>query len=393
MLDDQAMQEHWIIRVADKDYGPADFETLREWKREGRVIAQNPARRADVDPATVASTEETHWMTAAEITGLFEITPPPIGDEERLTQPPLQAQRRSLAQIIGETFRIYFQGFFQFFYLTLLVTLPWLCAQLSGPAVGSSPPANPDLTTAVAARITLCMMLLSIAAWPIFIAGIQILTAELAAGRKARIFELLGQIARFWPRVAILCLFVYGVFFLLLVFAGGIMMLSLVGASSPFIAVIALGLLVVQVWMFCHFFVNVLFWQQFAVLEDCDAGNALRQSKQLARSGRNLPFFQRPAWRGGMIVSLWMALLIALYIGPEWPLIRQYWDLFFQLSNAPDPQLLLQNFKESAQHQQVSATILGLDVLQKLLRPLLGIAFVLLYIDSRANLSEENLAE
>ena len=51
MPDDQAMPPEWIIRVGEKDYGPANLEMLREWKREGRVIAQNPARPADVDPA------------------------------------------------------------------------------------------------------------------------------------------------------------------------------------------------------------------------------------------------------------------------------------------------------------------------------------------------------
>ena len=62
MPDDQAMADQWIIQVEGKDYGPADLETLQEWKREGRVLAQNPARRADADL----------WITAAEIPGLFE---------------------------------------------------------------------------------------------------------------------------------------------------------------------------------------------------------------------------------------------------------------------------------------------------------------------------------
>ena len=32
------MPDQWIIRVQDKDYGPVDFDTLREWKSEGRLI-------------------------------------------------------------------------------------------------------------------------------------------------------------------------------------------------------------------------------------------------------------------------------------------------------------------------------------------------------------------
>jgi hypothetical protein len=30
------MADEWIIRVAGKEYGPADLATLHEWKAEGR---------------------------------------------------------------------------------------------------------------------------------------------------------------------------------------------------------------------------------------------------------------------------------------------------------------------------------------------------------------------
>ena len=49
MLDDQGMPEEWIVRVDGKEYGPADIETLREWKADGRLLPGNEARRADVD--------------------------------------------------------------------------------------------------------------------------------------------------------------------------------------------------------------------------------------------------------------------------------------------------------------------------------------------------------
>src|SRR5207247_2647528 len=45
------MADQWIIRVLGKEYGPADIETLREWKTEGRLLPENEARRVDVDPA------------------------------------------------------------------------------------------------------------------------------------------------------------------------------------------------------------------------------------------------------------------------------------------------------------------------------------------------------
>src|SRR4030095_9409473 len=62
MLDDQAMADQWLIRVRDKEYGPADIDTLRQWKAEGRLLSGNEARRVDAD----------NLNTAAEIPDLFE---------------------------------------------------------------------------------------------------------------------------------------------------------------------------------------------------------------------------------------------------------------------------------------------------------------------------------
>ncbi|HEY5991308.1 MAG TPA: GYF domain-containing protein, partial [Candidatus Udaeobacter sp.] len=81
MLDDQGMAEEWIVRVEGKEYGPADIETLHEWKREGRLLPENEARNASADL----------WSTAAAIPGLFDLaaTMPIAG---RPTQPPQPAQ-------------------------------------------------------------------------------------------------------------------------------------------------------------------------------------------------------------------------------------------------------------------------------------------------------------
>ena len=50
------------MRVDGSEYGPANIETLREWKAEGRVLPANEARRADAEL----------WSLAAEIPGLFD---------------------------------------------------------------------------------------------------------------------------------------------------------------------------------------------------------------------------------------------------------------------------------------------------------------------------------
>src|SRR6266446_6506051 len=170
------MVEEWIVRVQGKEYGPVDIDTLRQWKMEGRLLPANEARAVDFDL----------WTTAAEIPGLFEspdVTAAPVAS--RLAEMPLQP-RRSFTEILVETFRIYRKGFVRFLGLTLLVAVPSLCAQLTSSTLSASPNMEMDFRTLAAAGFSFCMMLLSLAAWPVFIAGIQVLTAELAAGRSVK---------------------------------------------------------------------------------------------------------------------------------------------------------------------------------------------------------------
>ena len=380
------MAEQWIIRVQGKEYGPADLATLREWKADGRVLPANPARQADVN--------EAHWKRAGDIPGLFQVEPPPvqgparnqrsaaytqgsgepkeISDQKSKSRPPSR-------NILVETFGIYFRGFFQFFCLSLLSIIPIVCAELTSRFIDTAPGVNVDLRSLVAVAFGLCMLVLRLVLIPIYIAGIQILTAEFATGHRIGFFSLLNAAVKYWPRVAGLGLFVYGVFFLLILFALGIAIM-VVTSATLFSIVLALGLLAFQVWLFGRFFINVLFWQQFTVLENANTNEVLRESRRLARSGRDLPWYQRPLWRGALIVSLWVAFVLAITITPAWPMLRDY---FVELTRTQDPQALLQKMNASLQTHGVNYPVLALSVLQRILQPLLGIAFVVLYLDSR----------
>jgi hypothetical protein len=216
--------------------------------------------------------------------------------------------------------------------------------------------------------------------WPVYVAGIQILTAEIAAGRRPVLTAVLNEAVRFWPRVASLCVFVYGVFFLLTAFAFGIALLVAAGASSLPMIFVALALLALQVWMFSRFFINVLFWQQFAVLENAGFVDSLRESGNLARSGRDLPWFRRPLWRGVFVASIWFAFVLAIKLGPEWSTLRHY---FNEVTTTQDPQALLQKLTEAQQARGFDYVGFALSVLQKILQPLIGIAFVVVYMNSR----------
>jgi hypothetical protein len=378
------MAEQWIVRVQGKEYGPADIETLREWKTEGRLLPENEARRVDIDLAPTPKSggilqEEILWTTAAEIPGLFSVAAFPATGH--LAQSPLQ-ERRSFAQILAETFRVYRKGFVEFFSLALLAVLPSVFGQLANPWLQTAPTTNIDFRGVAAGVFGFFMMLLTILLWPIYIAGIQILTAEFAGGRRIGFIAALREAVKFWPRVATLCIFVYGLFFLLTVFALGIATMVVMGASSLLVIFVALALLVLQVWMFGRFFINVLFWQQFAVLENAGVIDSLRQSRNLARSGRDLPWFQRPLWRGVFIASIWFAFVLAITLGPEWSTLLHY---FNAMMTTQDPKALLEKLTATQQAHGFDVFSFGLNLLQRILQPLLGIAFVLLYFDSKSH--------
>jgi GYF domain 2 len=373
ILDDQDMAEEWIVRVEGKEYGPTDIETLREWKSEGRLLPENEARKAGADL----------WSTAAAIPGLFNVGPIAAASVPRPTQPPLQTQHRSFGRILTETLQIYRKGFFQFLGLTLLVLLPSLVSQATTALAQTGRGSDVDVRVLAAGAFSLLMFVLSMVMWPIYVAGVQIVTAEIAGGGRLGLVAALNEAVRFWPRVAALCIFVYGVFFLLTVFGLVIAGMALAGASSLLLIVFVLALLVLQVWMFGRFFVNVLFWQQFAVLENAAFVDSLRDSRNLAHSGRDLPWFKRPLWRGAFIASLWFALVLAVTLISEWTTLRHYFD---QLVTTQDPQALLQQLTAAQQARGFDVSAFALNLLQKILQPLLGIAFVVLYLDSKIDL-------
>src|SRR5881275_693796 len=228
MLDDQEVTDEWMVRVQGAEYGPANIETLREWKAEGRLLPVNEARQADVDL----------WTTAAEIPGLFSVPPLLPISEPLPPQTPIPVARRTFAEILVETVQIYRKGFFQFLGLTLLVLLPSICSQLTTAFVKPSQSTNVDILSVLGAGFAFLMFILSIVMWPVYIAGIQILTAEIVRGNRFSLVAVLNEAVRFWPRVAALCIFVYGVFFLLMVFGLAIAAMALAVASSVLLALV-----------------------------------------------------------------------------------------------------------------------------------------------------------
>jgi hypothetical protein len=374
MFHDQAMAEQWIIRVQGREYGPADLVTLREWKADGRILPTNPARVNNSD----------NWQAAADIPGLFQVEPPPVQlDTSQQLEVSDQKSKPPTRNILVETFRIYLRGFFQFLGLSLLSIVPVVCAELTSRFIDTAPGVNVDLRTMVAGAFGLCMVVLRLVLLPVYIAGIQILSAELATGHRIGFLSVLNGAVKYWPRVAGLCIFVYFIFGLLMLLSF-ILLVMAASANTVLSAVLVLGLLVIQIWLFSRFFINVLFWQQFAVLENLNAAGALRDSRKLARSGRDLIWYQRPLWRGALIVSIWLGFVLAITITPQWAMLRNY---FLEVMRTQNPQALYEKMSAAMQTHGVDYQALALNVVQRILQPLVGIAFVVLYLDSKG---EEN---
>jgi hypothetical protein len=362
------MPEQWIIRVEGKEYGPADLPTLKEWKSEGRVLPENDARLA----------EAATWDKASGIPGLFDGERPPV-QQARVPKLPTPV---SIKKILPETFRIYTRGFFKYFGLTMLVVGPSICAQLTVAFVDSAPGADANIRTLVAGAFTLCMVLLGLVMTPIYIAGLQILTAAYAAGERISFFATLNEAVKFWPRVAFLWVFVSLCYvFWTAIPTAVIFTIALRGLSllSIFLCLLILS---VMVWVTGRLFINFMFWQQFAVLEGCGALESLRRSRELARSGPDLPWYRRPMWRGIFITSLWFGLVLAL----NWPSVSQF---FHDISGVTDPQKLLETIQTSLKNSGAASSTFAASVLQAILKPLLGIAFVLLFLDSNVAAGEE----
>jgi hypothetical protein len=72
--------------------------------------------------------------------------------------------------------------------------------------------------------------------------------------------------------------------------------------------------------------------------------------------------------------------VLAFTLGPEWSTLSRY---FHELTTSQDPQTLLQTLTTTSKSQTFNLAGFLLGIIQTLLRPLLGIAFVLLFLDSK----------
>jgi hypothetical protein len=365
------MPNQWIVRVEGQEYGPVDTDALRDWKREGRLIPANELRRVG----------DQHWIRADELVEVF-------ADEEPAQQPPPLPKEfervKTWRKIFAETFRIYRRGFGRFMLFGLLTSVPMFVLQWTLPKLRF-----PDLTTGTYAFPStplppICGVMFGVLLllWPISAAGFQFVADDISRDRTRSIRDQFSAALHLWGRLFGAALVVYGSYFFWF-FVPLIAMIAFIRSANPLLASLMIILIgAFMVYMNARLFINFLFWQQTAVLEPNPPLAALRESKELARSVPEAPRLERPLYRGAIVASIWLLLLLVLMFGVQLPftLVR-----FIGLENPEDALALMQKMAES---QTPDALMVAADVatavLNLLLRPLLAAAFIVLYHDARA---------
>jgi hypothetical protein len=139
-----------------------------------------------------------------------------------------------------------------------------------------------------------------------------------------------------------------------------------------------------MIYMNVRLIINFLFWEQTAALGDNGALPALRESRELARCAPDAPRMDRPLYRGLVLLSLWLLLLLVALIAVQFPFT------LIRLSGVEDPEQAMALMKSLAEAKTPDTLMIASDVVSAivnlLLRPLLAASFIVLYYDAKARL-------
>ena len=362
------MAEEWIVRVQGKEYGPVDLAELRAWRQDGRLIRENEVREAGSE----------RWFPAGELPEVFGDEPgaaPPIGPAAQPARP------MPFVELFARGWQVYRRGFGRFFVLAALVSTPSFLLQMATPFLHAPEKAGQLPLVVGSGVVAFIMLMLLVIAWPFSLAALQLLAADLLAGRDPGLRDLLTRAKPLWTRMFLLGLIVYGSYFLWTV-VPLLVALSLVTAGSAGALLIMLLLLIFTAYMVARLFINFLFWQPAGALGGADTIETLRESKELARSGTDRPRLERPLYRGAIIASLWLLVIIILNMGIELPVIL--WRL--RGATSVDQALpILQAIATSNTLDLAGGLTTFLSCLvNALLRGWLAALFVVLYLDTKA---------
>ena len=363
-----------MVRVEGKEYGPVDEDELREWKTEGRLIRSNELRRV----------EDEKWMPAGQLVEIFADDPPPA---EAAAPPDLVVRRRTWREILRETIRIYWGGFWRFMVFGLLTAVPMFVLQWYFPRVPLPDLSSGTMETMPAVTVPpICWLMFAmvILVWPVSTAGFQYVADDVLRGRQRSLAEQFVAALNKFSRMLGTGLLVYASYFFWFFVPLTAMVALLAGGISVFSLMLYLLIGAFMVYMNARLFINFLFWEQTAAFGDEGTLVALRESKELARCAPDAPRLDRPLYRGAIVASVWLLLLLFLLVGVQFPFT------LIRLSGVENPEQAMALMQSLSQAKTPDALMIASDVASALmnliLRPLLAAAFIVVYYDAKARL-------
>ena len=189
------------------------------------------------------------------------------------------------------------------------------------------------------------MFLLVILVWPISTAGFQYAADDVLRGRRRSLQDQFSAALQRWGRMLSTGLVVYASYFFWVFVPFTTMVALLAGGVSVFSLMLYLLIGAFMIYMIGRLFINFLFWEQTAAFGDDGALPALRESRELARCAPDAPRPDRPLYRGVMVASLWLVLLLVLYMGVQFPF------MVVRLSGAENPEQAMALIQKLAEAQ------------------------------------------
>ncbi len=364
------MPEEWMVRVAGKEYGPVDLGALRVWQTEGRLIAENEVRRVGDD----------NWRPAGVVLAIF-------GDVAPIhAHSPTAAHRRTWPQVLAETFSIYRAGLGRFLLFGLLSAVPMFALQWTLPKMQMpdlSARASGTVAWPTLSPISVLLLLLVVAVWPISTAGFQFVADDLLQGRTRRFSDQLQAAVARWRQVFVAGLIVYGSY--LFWFAMPFAVLLGLGSSGQLSLLNTFLFLLVgsfMVYMNARLFINFLFWHQTSALRSEGSLAALHESKELARCVPDGPRLERPLYRGALVASVWLLVILVFSFGIQLPFLIAR----LMAAGTPEEAVALARAATEATSPDLLTILADLAsaAVNLFLQPLLAAIFVVLYYDARA---------
>lgn len=366
-----------MVRVEGKEYGPVDEDDLREWKTEGRLIRQNEVRRVGDD----------RWFPAGELPEIFADDQP----AQSFEPPDLVVRRRTWPEIYRETIRIYRAGFWRFMLFGLLTAVPMFALQWYFPKVPLPDLSSGTMESMPAVTVPpICwlMFALVILVWPVSTAGFQYVADDVLRGRQRSFSDQFAAALNRFGRMLSTGLVAYASYFFWFFVPLTAMVALLAGGLSVFSLLLYLLIGAFMIYMNARLFINFLFWEQTAAFGENGALLSLRESRELARCAPEAPRLERPLYRGAIIASVWVLLLLFLLIAVQFPFT------LIRLSGAENPEQAMALMKSLAEAKTPDTLMIAADVVSAvvnlILRPLLAISFLVLYYDAKARWAKVN---